>query len=55
MDPFAIAPRLDQACPLQLGEMPGYLRLDHAQGIGQLADTRIAANEQVKQAQPCSI
>ena len=52
MDPFTVASRLDEPGTSEMTQMPGDLRLDHTQGIGQFADAGLAAREQIEQTQP---
>ena len=52
MDPFTVASRPDEPGTFEMTQMPGDLRLDHTQGIGQFADAGLAAREQIEQTQP---
>ncbi len=51
MRPFAITPRLDQTRALEMPQVTGNFRLDDAQRIGQLANTGLAAGQEIEQTQ----
>jgi len=46
--PLAVAARIDQAGPLQPGQMSLHLRLNQAKCVAQFADTRFSAGEQIQ-------
>lgn len=55
MDPFSVAPRLDQAGAFEMSQVSRDFRLHYPECIGQLANACLAACEQIQQPQPCRI
>jgi hypothetical protein len=55
MHPFALSASRDHTRTAQVGEVPRNFRLTQAKNLHQVADTHLAAGNQIEQTQPRSV